>query len=86
MLSVQVRPLSRSVIDRFKKWALALPEVLSVYVVAGDDDFLVHVASADIESLHAFLIDNFSQRREIVRFRSAIIYQHAQEHVIRELS
>jgi DNA-binding Lrp family transcriptional regulator len=83
MLSVQVRPLNRAVIEGFQTWALGLPEVLSVYVVAGDDDFLVHVAVADVDSLHAFLMDNFSQRREIIRFRSAIIYQHTQRRQLR---
>jgi hypothetical protein len=34
---------------------MALPEVLSVFVVAGGDDFLVHVAVPGVDSLHAFL-------------------------------
>ena len=70
-------------IEGLRTWALGLPEVLSVYVVAGDDDFLVHVAVADVDSLHAFLMDDFSQRREITRSRSAIVHQHAQRRQLR---
>src|SRR6185295_10616975 len=44
LLHVQVRPLSREVIESFKSSITSLPEVLSVFVVAGADDFLVHVA------------------------------------------
>src|SRR5512138_1136602 len=44
---VQVRPLSRTVIDSFRKYAMGLPEVLSVFVVASGDDFLVHLAGAE---------------------------------------
>ncbi|MER5470585.1 Lrp/AsnC family transcriptional regulator [Streptomyces sp. NPDC002935] len=76
LLSVQVRPLSREVIEDFKQYAAGLPEVLSVFVVAGSEDFLVHVAVPDVDQLHSFLLDRFSKRREIVNFRSSVIYQH----------
>lgn len=82
LLHVRVRPLSRQVIDGFKQYAATLPEVLSIFVVAGDDDFLVHVAVPSVDDLHAFLMDKVSKRREIVGFRSSIIYQHSQNQVI----
>jgi DNA-binding Lrp family transcriptional regulator len=85
LLSVQIRPLSRDVIEGFKAYVSALPEVLSVFVVAGGDDFLVHVAVPSVDSLHAFLMDKFSQRREIIGFRSSVIYQHARNPVIAPL-
>ena len=81
-LHVQVRPLSRDVIEGFKGYVTALPEVLSVFVVAGGDDFLVHVAVPDVDALHSFLMGEFSKRREIVGFRSSVIYQHARNRVI----
>ena len=82
LLHVQIRPLSRTVIEGFKAYATALPEVLSVFVLAGGDDFLVHVAVPSVDGLHSFLMDKFSRRREIVGFRSSVIYQHAQNRVI----
>ncbi|GIE88350.1 Lrp/AsnC family transcriptional regulator [Actinoplanes regularis] len=85
LLHVQVRPLSRTVIESFKAYAMDLPEVLSVFVVAGGDDFLVHVAVPDVGALHAFLMDKFSGRREIVGFRSSVIYEHSRKPVIEPL-
>jgi DNA-binding Lrp family transcriptional regulator len=85
LLHVQVRPLSRTVIESFKAYAMTLPEVLSVYVVAGGDDFLVHAAVPSVDSLHAFLMDKFSARREVVGFRSSIIYEHARKPVTEPL-
>jgi DNA-binding Lrp family transcriptional regulator len=85
LLHVQIRPLSRSVIEGFKTYVTALPEVLSVFVVAGGDDFLVHVAVPSVDSPHAFLMDKFSKRREIVGFRSSVIYQHSRNQVISPL-
>jgi DNA-binding Lrp family transcriptional regulator len=84
-LHVQIRPLSRQVIEGFKGYVTALPEVLSVFVVAGGDDFLVHVAVPSVDSLHAFLMDKFSKRREIVGFRSSVIYQHSRNQAISPL-
>lgn len=74
-VSVQVRPLTRTVIDTFMESAAAMPEVLSVFVLAGGDDFLLHVAVQDLDHLHAFLLDRLSKRREISGFRSSVIYQ-----------
>ncbi|GAA4198421.1 Lrp/AsnC family transcriptional regulator [Streptosporangium oxazolinicum] len=79
LVSVQVRPLSRAVIDTFKESANALPEVLSVFVLAGGDDFLLHVAVQDLDHLHAFLLDRLSKRREIAGFRTSVIFQQAHD-------
>lgn len=76
LVSVQVRPSSREVIEGFRTYAAGLPEVLSVFVVAGGEDFLVHVAVPDVDHLHAFLLDRLGERREIVTFRSSVLHQH----------
>lgn len=85
-VSARLRPLSRSVIDAFKKALIALPEVSAVFVVAGDDDFLIQVSAQDLDHLHDFLIDRLSQRREVVSFRSQIIYESSRKHVMEDLS
>jgi hypothetical protein len=43
--------------------AAAMPEMMSVFVLVGGDDFLLHVGVPRIEQLHAFLIDRLSRRR-----------------------
>jgi DNA-binding Lrp family transcriptional regulator len=85
LIAVQARPLSREVITGFKDWVSALPEVLAMFVLTGSDDFIVHVAVPDIDHLHAFLMDRFSKRREIVSFRTSVIYQHTRNAVITPL-
>ncbi|MFF4252328.1 Lrp/AsnC family transcriptional regulator [Streptomyces sp. NPDC001663] len=85
MVAAQVRPLSREVVADFERSVSRLPEVLSVYTMAGSDDFLVHVTAQDIEHLHAFLLDRFTNRREILSFRTMIIYQHLTNSVLEPL-
>lgn len=86
MVSAQVRPLNREVVAAFEQSVAGLPEVLSVYSMAGSDDFLVHVTAPDIEHLHAFLLERFTERREIVSFRTSIIFQHLTNPVLEPLA
>ncbi|MFJ9585262.1 Lrp/AsnC family transcriptional regulator [Streptomyces acidicola] len=82
LVFARLRPLSREVISGFEAYLAQLPEVVSVFVVSGDDDVVVHVAVPDIEQLHAFLMDRFSARREVVSFRSSVIYQQTSTRVL----
>ncbi|GAA3244496.1 MULTISPECIES: Lrp/AsnC family transcriptional regulator [Nonomuraea] len=86
MVMVQVRPLSRAVINAFKSSAAAMPEVLSVFVLAGGDDFLLHVAVQDLDHLHSFLLDRLSKRKEIVGFRTSVIFQQVHNTVPERLT
>jgi DNA-binding Lrp family transcriptional regulator len=86
LIAVQARPLSRDVIDAFKRHVSAMPEVLEIFVLTGGDDFLVHVAVPDIDHLHAFLMDRFTRRKEIVSFRTSVVYQHLRTPVVEPLT
>jgi DNA-binding Lrp family transcriptional regulator len=85
LIAVQVRPLKRSVIDAFKDSVGQLPEVMTVFVLAGGDDFILHVAVQDLDHLHAFLLDQLSKRAEIVGFRTSVIYQRVHNPVLSRL-
>ena len=82
MVFAQVRPLSRQLIDQFHADALAMAEVMAVFVLAGGDDFLLHVGVPDIPALHSFLVDKLSSRREVVQFRSSIVYDHGRKEAL----
>lgn len=85
IVAAQVRPLRRNVVESFERSVARLPEVLSVFTIAGSDDFLVHVAVRDVDHLHAFLLDRFTSRPEIVGFRTSIIFQHLSKAVVEPL-
>lgn len=85
LVAAQVRPLSRKVIETFQSSVAALPEVLAVFTLAGSDDFIIHVTAPDIDHLHAFLIDRVTSRREIVGFRTSIVYRHQANTVLSRL-
>lgn len=79
LVAVTVRPLRRASIDAFQDDLARLPEVMSIFVLAGGDDFLLHVGLPTNEHLHAFLIDRLSARKDVVGFRTSIVFRHARK-------
>jgi len=83
LIAVRIRPPSRMNIDGFRSWAIELPEVVGVFVVAGAEDFLLHVAVGDNEALYAFVIDRLTERPEVADVRTSVVYEHVRPPVVR---
>lgn len=82
LISVTIRPPSRENIEGFRDWAGHLPETVSLFVVTGNEDFLIHVAVPDNESLYAFVIDRLTERAEVADVRTSVVFQHIRSQVI----
>ena len=66
--------------DAFRTHIVTLPEVCAVYHIAGESDFLVHVAVRDAEHLRNLTLDGFTTRTEVTRLTTALIYEHVAQH------
>ena len=82
LIAVRIRPPSRAVIEAFREWVTGLPDTLAVFVTSGTEDFLIHVAVPDNQSLYAFVIDRLTQRAEIADVRTSVIYEHLRNNAI----
>jgi DNA-binding Lrp family transcriptional regulator len=85
MVAVQVRPPSRDVINSFKATMIKFPQVLSVFVVTGGDDFVLHLAVQDLDHLHGFVLDVLGKRPEVAGFRTSVIFQQVSNTVLSRL-
>ncbi|MCS5722896.1 Lrp/AsnC family transcriptional regulator [Herbiconiux sp. CPCC 203407] len=83
MIAVRIRPPSRRNIEGFRNWVSALPDTLGVFVTSGTEDFLIHVAVPDNESLYAFVIDRLTERPEVADVRTSVVYEHLRNPRIR---
>ncbi len=83
MIAVRIRPPSRRNIEGFRNWVSALPDTLGVFVTSGNEDFLIHVAVTDNESLYAFVIDRLTERPEVADVRTSVVYEHLRNDRIR---
>jgi DNA-binding Lrp family transcriptional regulator len=82
MIAVRIRPPSRRNIENFRNWVSALPDTFGVFVTSGNEDFLIHVAVPDNDSLYAFVIDRLTERAEIADVRTSIVYEHLRNRTI----
>lgn len=85
LIAVRIRPPSRANIEAFRDWAAQLPETMGVFVVSGEEDFLVHVAVPNTEALYAFVIDKLTERAEVADVRTSVVYAHLQQFVVEPL-
>jgi DNA-binding Lrp family transcriptional regulator len=82
MIAVRVRPPTREVIEQFTAYVEQMPEVVSVFVLTGNDDFLLHVAVRDVDHLNAVVLDKLTKRRELADVRTSVVYSHRRKTVI----
>ncbi|WP_157252448.1 Lrp/AsnC family transcriptional regulator [Nonomuraea typhae] len=83
LLSLRVRPHTSTIADPLRRIVLALPETITLFHVAGPEDFLVHVAVADATSLHRLVLDQFLVRPEIVHLQTTLIFKTEKQAVQR---
>ncbi len=76
MISVRVQANARPHLAEFGEQLVALDEVLNVYFIAGADDYMVHVATADTEGLRLFVLEHLSAHPAVARTETILIFEH----------
>jgi len=76
MIGVRLRKHSRELVDSFRRYVFALPEVRQMFHVAGADDFLIHVAVRDADHLRDLAMDAFTTRPEVAHMETRLIFEH----------
>ena len=77
LIAVRLRQHARDQVEAFRAHVLSLHEVLSVFHVAGADDFLVHVAVRDAHHLRDLALDAFTRREEVAHLQTSLVFEHA---------
>ena len=78
-VSVRLARHSRDIVDAFREHLKTLSEVVAIYHVAGQEDFLVHVAVRDADHLRNLTLDHFTTRAEVARLNTALVYEHVEQ-------
>jgi DNA-binding Lrp family transcriptional regulator len=77
LVAVRLARHTRKAFEAFRKSMLALDQAVSVFHVAGANDFLVHVAVRDSDALRELILDAFTSRPEVAHVETSLIYEHA---------
>ena len=76
MIAVRLQLHERSQVDRFRRYAESLPEVVAFFHMAGDDDFLIHVVAQDSDHLRDIAMGAFTSLPEVTHIETSIIFEH----------
>ena len=75
MIAIRLAQHSRVGLEAFQQYVLSFSEVLQVYHLSGANDFMVHIAVKDAETLRDFVLDSFAERPEVAHIETAVIYE-----------
>ena len=76
MIAVRLPQHSRQNFDAFRDYVITVPEVVDVYHVSGEIDFLVHVVAQDAQHLRDLALDRFLSRPEVGHIETELIFDH----------
>ena len=77
LISIRLHAHARGDLRRFQAYLEELPATRHVYFVAGDRDFLLHVAVTDAAALRELVSDTLSLRPEVAATNTSLIFDHA---------
>ena len=75
LISVRLKQHTAQEVDVFRRHVLAMPEVMRLYHVAGEDDFLIHVGVKDSEGLRELAMNSLTTRPEVAHIETGLIFE-----------
>ncbi len=76
LIAVQLERHIRTQVESFQRHVLTLEEVVQCFHTTGVYDFLIHVAIRDTEHLRTLLLSAFTEREEVNRIETSIVFSH----------
>ncbi|UNK70777.1 Lrp/AsnC family transcriptional regulator [Microbacterium sp. H1-D42] len=77
LITIRLQAHARGDLRRFQGYLEDLPATQRVYFLAGDRDFLVHVAVSDASALRELVSDTISLRPEVASTSTSLIFAQA---------
>ncbi|MFT4259626.1 Lrp/AsnC family transcriptional regulator [Microbacterium sp.] len=77
IIGVTLRPSGRreSIVE-FAERVRVLPQVIQVFFLGGDDDFLLHIAVADSSQMREFVLEHLSAQASVASTRTSIVFDY----------
>lgn len=82
MVTLRIHPKTADGIDRLVTALEALPETLSVYLLSGADDVLVHLGVADTDHLRDVVLSRIATLEGVADERTSIVFGHRRRTVV----
>jgi DNA-binding Lrp family transcriptional regulator len=82
MVAVRLARHTRDRVDAFQRYVMGLAEVVAIYHVAGENDFLIHVAVTNPQHLRAVVLVGLTTRAEVAHVETALVFGHERSPVL----
>jgi DNA-binding Lrp family transcriptional regulator len=76
MVAVRLARHARAEVESFERHLESLREVVTIFHVAGANDYLVHVAVSDPSHLRELALSAFTERPEVAHIETQLIFRH----------
>ncbi len=76
LIAVRLHGHTHAHVDAFRTMAPTLPGVVQVFHVAGQDDYLIHVAAADADALRALILDRITSHPAVRATQTQLVFEH----------
>ena len=77
LIAIRLVKHAREEIEAFRRAAPSLPGVLSLFHMAGADDFLLHVIARDAAELREFVLAHLTGHPAVAHTETNLIFEHA---------
>lgn len=84
MVTLRVQPKTSESVDKVLAVVEALPETVSVYLLSGIDDVLVHLAVNDADHLRSVVMSQIANLDNVVDEHTSLVFEHRRRRVLRE--
>lgn len=76
LIAVRLHGHTRTHVDAFRTLAPTLPGVVQVFHVAGQDDYLIHVAAEGADALRALILDRITSHPAVRAAQTHLVFEH----------
>ncbi|MGI9579510.1 MAG: Lrp/AsnC family transcriptional regulator [Microthrixaceae bacterium] len=85
MVAVRLRPKTADVVESFLDAMWEMPETLSVTLVTGVEDALVHMCVESVDNLRSSVLDRVARAPGVVDERTSLVFEHRRRRVLEPL-
>ncbi len=82
MAAIRLDKHTSEMVNSFCDDILSYREVISVFHMGGNNDFMIHLAITDAEHLRDFVYQAFSSKPEVEHVETALIYEHKRSEIL----
>jgi DNA-binding Lrp family transcriptional regulator len=76
IIAVRLHGHTQAHVDSFRALAPTLPGVLQVFHVAGQDDYLIHLAAASADAVRAIILGRITKHPAVRSTQTHLLFEH----------